>query len=228
MSDGLDALMAQRNAAKRPPRAKRAMPAVRHPRTVAPAPQDNAGPQDAAHGTAESAAASEAVQPAVAEERLDHRSAAQPEALLETSPGSAANEAAAAPEPSVADTPRPAVVDAQAEPREATQPLAARAKPAATKRGSARPSPAPAAAAAAENIEADKVKPKTLSLTRNNLDWLDDVRLAGMMQRPKVDIPHSAVVRLALERLQEDMTVEEIRDHFVGRTGTGTPGRPRL
>lgn len=55
-------------------------------------------------------------------------------------------------------------------------------------------------------------RPATLYLDSNLLDFLEEARIAGLVSRPKLDISKSAVVRLALRRLQQDMTIEEIRD----------------
>jgi len=55
-------------------------------------------------------------------------------------------------------------------------------------------------------------RPATLYLDSNLLDFLEEARIAGLVSRPKLDISKSAVVRLALRRLQEDMTIEEIRE----------------
>ena len=55
-------------------------------------------------------------------------------------------------------------------------------------------------------------RPATLYLDGNLLDFLEEARIAGLVSRPKLDISKSAVVRLALRRLQEDMTIEEIRE----------------
>jgi Arc/MetJ-type ribon-helix-helix transcriptional regulator len=55
-------------------------------------------------------------------------------------------------------------------------------------------------------------RPATLYLDGNLLDFLEEARIAGLVSRPKLDISKSAVVRLALRRLQQDMTIEEIRE----------------
>ena len=55
-------------------------------------------------------------------------------------------------------------------------------------------------------------RPATLYLDSNLLDFLEEARIAGLVSRPKLDISKSAVVRLALRRLQQDMTIAEIRE----------------
>lgn len=41
--------------------------------------------------------------------------------------------------------------------------------------------------------------------------YLEDVRIQGLTSRPKVDVSRSAVVRLALRRLREDMNPEQVK-----------------
>lgn len=60
----------------------------------------------------------------------------------------------------------------------------------------------------------EAAKPATLYLDGNLLDFLEEARIAGLVSKPRLDISKSAVVRLALRRLQRDMTVEEIREHL--------------
>jgi len=75
-----------------------------------------------------------------------------------------------------------------------------------------------------------KVKPLTVSLDESDIDWLDDLRIIGMQHRPKIDIGRSSVLRLALRRLREQMTPEQIRDYLQERAtqAVSTPGRRRL
>ena len=54
-------------------------------------------------------------------------------------------------------------------------------------------------------------RPATLYLDNSLLEFLEDARISGLVSRPRLDISKSAVVRLALRRLQQDMTVDEIR-----------------
>jgi len=41
--------------------------------------------------------------------------------------------------------------------------------------------------------------------------YLEDVRIQGLTSRPKVDVSRSAVVRLALRRLRDDMNPEQVK-----------------
>jgi len=86
------------------------------------------------------------------------------------------------------------------------------------------------AAPAATEAAGTKVKPLTVSLDEGDIDWLDDLRIIGMQHRPKIDIGRSSVLRLALRRLREQMTPEEIRDYLRERAAQapGAPGRRRL
>ncbi|WP_380162795.1 hypothetical protein [Kineococcus sp. R86509] len=77
-----------------------------------------------------------------------------------------------------------------------------------------------------------RVKPVTISLDEDDIDWLDGLRILGMQSRPKVDIGRSALVRLALLRLREQMSQDEIRAHLLERSAqaqaSGATGRRRL
>ena len=58
--------------------------------------------------------------------------------------------------------------------------------------------------------------------------YLEDVRIQGLTARPKVDISRSAVVRLALRRLQDEMTPEQVKTLLAAQpTETGRTGRKR-
>src|SRR6478752_10345716 len=71
-------------------------------------------------------------------------------------------------------------------------------------------------------------RPATLYLDNNLLEFLEEARIAGLVSRPKVDISKSAVVRLALRRLQQDMNIEEIREHLSSQpTDPTKTGRKR-
>jgi len=94
-------------------------------------------------------------------------------------------------------------------------------KPAASAR---RPKAAPAAGEAR-----GPARPATLYLEEANVDFLEEARMAGLISRPRLDISKSAVVRLALMRLQQQMTVGEIREYLaaqpVDSTKTGRKKR---
>ena len=71
-------------------------------------------------------------------------------------------------------------------------------------------------------------KPATLYLDSNLLVFLEEARISGLVSRPRLDISKSAVVRLALRRLQQDMTIDEIRDYLRSQpTDPTKTGRKR-
>ena len=70
------------------------------------------------------------------------------------------------------------------------------------------------------------IKPVTVYVSDVQSDFLEQVRIAGLMDR--VDISRSAVVRLALSRLQRDMSVDEIKQHLISQpTDPNRTGRKR-
>lgn len=87
-----------------------------------------------------------------------------------------------------------------------------------------RPKAAPAAGEAR-----GPARPATLYLEEAHIDFLEEARMAGLISRPRLDISKSAVVRLALMRLQQQMTVGEIREYLgaqpVDPTKTGRKKR---
>jgi hypothetical protein len=91
---------------------------------------------------------------------------------------------------------------------------------------------APAAPAATEDEPAgtDRVRPLTISLGEDDIDFLDEMRILGMQSRPRIDIGRSAVLRMALRRLRQEMTLEDIRDDIVARAAQSpaVPGRRRM
>lgn len=60
--------------------------------------------------------------------------------------------------------------------------------------------------------------------------WLEGIAIGGRTKRPKVDASRSAVVRLALDRLRDEMSEDEIITHLENkaRTSNQTVGRKRL
>ena len=71
-------------------------------------------------------------------------------------------------------------------------------------------------------------RPATLYLDNSLLEFLEDARISGLVSRPRLDISKSAVVRLALRRLQQDMTIDEIREHLAAQpTDPTKTGRKR-
>ncbi len=72
----------------------------------------------------------------------------------------------------------------------------------------------------------ESLSAKTLYLGASHIRWLQDVRIAALTER--VDVSESAVVRLALRRLMQEMTVEQIRDHLRDQPSDGAKtGRKR-
>ena len=70
------------------------------------------------------------------------------------------------------------------------------------------------------------IKPVTVYVSDAQSDFLEQVRIAGLLER--VDLSRSAVVRLALSRLQQDMSVEEIKRHLISQpTDPTRTGRKR-
>ena len=58
--------------------------------------------------------------------------------------------------------------------------------------------------------------------------YLEDVRIQGLTQQPRVDVSRSAVVRLALRRLREEMTPEQVKTLLAGQlTDPTRTGRKR-
>jgi len=58
--------------------------------------------------------------------------------------------------------------------------------------------------------------------------YLEDVRIQGLTQQPRVDVSRSAVVRLALRRLREKMTPEHVKALLAGQpTDPTKTGRGR-
>lgn len=71
-------------------------------------------------------------------------------------------------------------------------------------------------------------RPATLYLDNTLLEFLEEARIAGLLARPRLDISKSAVVRLALRRLKEEMSVEQIREHLGAQpTDPTKTGRKR-
>lgn len=68
----------------------------------------------------------------------------------------------------------------------------------------------------------------TLYVDRQADDFMEAARVEGLIARPKVDISRSAVVRLALRRLMNDMTPSEVKALLESQEVRGTgPGRKR-
>ncbi len=63
----------------------------------------------------------------------------------------------------------------------------------------------------------------TLYVDRDTDDFMEHGRVEGLTARPKVDVSRSAVVRLALRRLMQEMTPAEVKG--VPGTAGGSVGR---
>jgi hypothetical protein len=78
-------------------------------------------------------------------------------------------------------------------------------------------------------VEFDELVKTTIHLGKADDALLNLVSFTGKQSTPKVDASRSAVVRLALRRLAEAMTPEEIVGELRRKAPkTGAPGRPRL
>jgi len=139
-------------------------------------------------------------------------------------------------EPAQSQPAQPADVEAAVEPVHAVdqQPAAVDQQPAAAmiattsteKQARSATTPKPAIVKAVGEEAAPK--PATLYLDSNLLEFLEEARISGLVSRPRLDISKSAVVRLALRRLQQDMTIDEIRDYLRSQpTDPTKTGRKR-
>lgn len=60
-------------------------------------------------------------------------------------------------------------------------------------------------------------------------DFLEEVRIRGRKSKPKIDASRSAVVRLALARLEDQMDADQVIRELLARAAPqGGPGRRRL
>ena len=77
--------------------------------------------------------------------------------------------------------------------------------------------------------ESEALVRTTIHLGAGEDSFLDEVRYAGRQSRPKIDASRSAVVRLALARLADEMSPEQVVAELKKRTPKTTPsgGRPR-
>lgn len=88
--------------------------------------------------------------------------------------------------------------------------------------------PAPAGKPIAHsNVLTEELKKKTISVGQGEEDFLRQVVVAGMLG--KVDANQSATIRLALRRLQAEMTPEQVAEEIRrGIVKSGEGGRPRF
>lgn len=96
------------------------------------------------------------------------------------------------------------------------------------------PVPAPPPASAVVTAAgADAVVPlvrSTIYLDEQASAWLEDIAISGRRGKPKVDASRSAVVRLALERLMDTTSVDQVVQELRGRSERVSDqiGRKRL
>lgn len=94
------------------------------------------------------------------------------------------------------------------------------ASPAAATPKQRRPVPAPAETGATFKV--------TLYLDRDTDEFMEAARVEGLTARPKIDVSRSAVVRLALRRLMDEMSPAEVKTLLAGQAVRSTgPGRKR-
>jgi hypothetical protein len=68
----------------------------------------------------------------------------------------------------------------------------------------------------------------TLYVDRDTDEFMEAARVEGLTSRPKVDVSRSAVVRLALRRLMDEMSPAEVKTLLAGQAVRSTgPGRKR-
>lgn len=110
------------------------------------------------------------------------------------------------------------------QPAQTQEPAAQIDKPAPTEK-------APETTAQPSNVvTAEHMRKKTVSLGAAEEAFIQKVVVAGMLSPAgKVDSNQSATIRLALRRLQADMTPEQIAEEIrQGLNKTGESGRPRF
>jgi len=71
-------------------------------------------------------------------------------------------------------------------------------------------------------------RPVTLYLDDSQIEFLEQAHIAGLVGTPRLDLSKSAVVRLALRRLQAEMSINEITDVLRAQpTDPNKTGRKR-
>lgn len=129
--------------------------------------------------------------------------------------------------------PQSSIGERQSEPTEPSQ------DPGQTSRGKPPPAPSPGSVGAGSKDRRRRssqqkpveqpntpIKPVTVYVSDAQSDFLEQVRIAGLLER--VDLSRSAVVRLALNRLQQDMSVDDIKRHLISQpTDPTRTGRKR-
>ncbi|BDB63478.1 hypothetical protein RDE2_52720 (plasmid) [Rhodococcus sp. RDE2] len=148
-----------------------------------------------------------------------HRARTTPVTFPKSEAQVATPEAAPA-EPAPTAAPEPAATPTTTPPSPA--PSSAPKTPAKTSRAASTPSEA--------TPDENPLMPATVYLTAENDDFLEDVKRAGRRSQPKIDANRAAVVRLALARLADQMTPEQVAQELAARAGRrpGKIGRTRL
>lgn len=164
-----------------------------------------------------------------ARERRVRRTMPPPRHPVGVAESAAAPESAASPEPAAVPTdtrvgeplaPEPSEPSAELGPSR-RQPITMSPKARTKERAST-----PKTTESAVTATATPIKPVTVYVSDEQNDFLEQVRIAGLIER--VDISRSAVVRLALSRLQRDMSVDEIKHHLMNQpTDPNRTGRKR-
>ena len=68
----------------------------------------------------------------------------------------------------------------------------------------------------------------TLYVDRDSDEFMEAVRVEGLVARPKVDVSRSAVVRLALRRLMSEMSAAQVKALLEQQeVSSSGPGRKR-
>ncbi|NNM96395.1 MAG: hypothetical protein HKL89_02155 [Candidatus Dormibacteraeota bacterium] len=68
----------------------------------------------------------------------------------------------------------------------------------------------------------------TLYVDQDTDEFMEAARVKGLTSRPKVDVSRSAVVRLALRRLMDEMSPAEVKSFLAAEPVRSTgPGRKR-
>ena len=123
--------------------------------------------------------------------------------------------------------PRAAQVDLPIAPAAETEPPPSAAPKAAPVRPVSAPTPIKKATSQEDSVE-DLAK-YSIYIDTTADEYLEAVRVAGRKLRPKITATRSAVVRLALAKLAEQMTPADVAEEIARRAPERTAnGRPRL
>lgn len=220
MSSGLDQLTAQRAKSTR-----RSMPPPRNPprstpveMPVEPEPEQ-APPSVSDEEKPPTEVAEDSVKPTPAGEDADRGSGAGGDEIATSAPTAGPDVEALAPTLTAVET--HAVVAAP------SPPAVAKVKPAPPPKTSAvKALPPPVETSGAE----DELAKYSIYFDGTADEFLEATRVAGRRLKPKLSISRSSVVRLALERLSDSMSPDEVafelsRNAAIARSSTG---RPRL